>query len=297
MSYFLVGFITSFFYNRFVEQKTAEEVLDIRFIRVPLISILFIGFLYTIITLLFVDSTFYQHWFSIIWLFIERSWLVIPWFFSFHLYRFISIYQDRRTRTLVAEQNLKISQLEGLKKQLNPHFLFNALNSIKALAVTDGRQARESIIQLSDLLRLSLNLGEQQKATLSEEVRLAQNYLALEKLRFDSRLNYQFMIPDELENVLIMPMSLNTMLENAVKHGIGKTKLGGTITISAFSEKNYININVENTGNYDPKPKSDEGGIGLTNLRQRLELQYGEKANFTISNKNGNVYASIKMPY
>ena len=195
------------------------------------------------------------------------------------------------------ETQLQISELENLKKQLNPHFLFNALNSIKALTISDGKQARESIIQLSDLMRLLLNLGELHRATLGEELKLAQNYLALEKLRFDNRLMYEFNIELDVDNVLIMPMSLNTLLENAVKHGIGQLKSGGKIITSASANKGVITIQVENTGTYDPKPKSNEGGIGLENLHKRLALQYGERASFTIENENKMVKAVIKMPY
>ena len=158
-------------------------------------------------------------------------------------------------------------------------------------------KARESIIQLSDLLRLSLNLGEQQRATLSEELKLAENYLALEKLRFDSRLSYEFNIQRDLDNVLIMPMSLNTLLENAVKHGIGQLKSGGKIVTSVTADKNVITIMVQNSGFYDPKPKSNDGGIGLENLHKRLELQFGDKASFTITNKDKMVMATIKMPF
>lgn len=230
-------------------------------------------------------------------IYLENIWLVIPYFFFCHSYRFASIYQERRQRTIIAENLLEISELENLKKQLNPHFLFNALNSIKALTLFDGKQARESIIQLSDLLRLSLNLGEQQRATLGEELKLAQNYLALEKLRFENRLTYEFNIQDDLDNILIMPMSLNTMLENAVKHGIGQLKIGGKIIISASADSNIVSITVENSGFYNPKPKSDQGGIGLQNLQKRLVLQFGDKASFTITNSNKMVISTISMPF
>jgi len=234
---------------------------------------------------------------NIFMIYVENIWLVIPYFFFCHLYHFTTIYQDRKQRTIIAENLLEISELENLKKQLNPHFLFNTLNSIKALTLFDGNQARESIIQLSDLLRLLLNLGEQRRATLSEELKLAQNYLALEKLRFDNRLTYEFNIQNGLDNVLIMPMSLNTILENAVKHGIGQLKAGGKIIISATADKNIITIIVENSGFYDPKPKSEQGGIGLENLQKRLTLQFGDKASFTITNVDKIVVSTIKMPF
>jgi two-component system, LytTR family, sensor kinase len=295
--YLIVGFTFGYLYCYVVEKINPDTITTSQFLLYPSLGSLSIGVIFTIIDFLLGGILPPYTFTNTLILFLENIWIVIPCFFFYHLYRFANIYQDKNKRTLVAENLLQISELENLKKQLNPHFLFNALNSIKALTLFDGVKARESIIQLSDLLRLSLNLGEQQRATLSEEIRLAENYLALEKLRYDNRLAYEFNINADLDNVLIMPMSLNTMLENAVKHGIGKLKSGGKIIISASTEKNIVSITVENSGNYDPKPKSDEGGIGLENLRKRLELQYGEKASFTIKNENKMVVATIKMPF
>ncbi len=297
LAYLFVGFTSGNFYCSTVEKINPDKMTTSQFLLYPFLGSVVIGVIFTIIDFTLGGFPLSSPMSGIVILFLENVWIVIPCFFFYHLYRFANIYQDKNKRTLVAENLLQISELENLKKQLNPHFLFNALNSIKALTLFDSVKARESIIQLSDLLRLSLNLGEQQRATLSEEIRLAENYLALEKLRYDNRLSYEFNVDADLDNVLIMPMSLNTLLENAVKHGIGKLKSGGKIFISASTEKNIVSIIVENSGNYDPKPKSDEGGIGLENLRKRLELQYGDKASFTIMNENKMVTATVKMPF
>jgi two-component system, LytTR family, sensor kinase len=297
ISYLVGGLIFGYIYTSLVENMNPDEITTVQFLAYPTIGAFGIGVVFTILdyTLGGLTSNISFSYFII--LFFENIWLILPCFFFYHLYRFTTIYQDRKARTIKAETQLQISELENLKKQLNPHFLFNALNSIKALTLSDGKQARESIIQLSDLLRLSLNLGEQQRATLGEEIKLARNYLALEKLRFDKRLMYKFNIQADLDNVLIMPMSLNTLLENAVKHGIGQLKSGGEIIISAAANQGILTIQVENTGSYDPKPKSSEGGIGLENLHKRLALQYGERASFTIENENKMVKAVIKMPF
>lgn len=296
-SYLAGGLIFGYIYTSLVEGMNPDEITTFQFLSFPTLGAFGIGIVFTILDYTLGGLTSSISFLDFILLFFENIWLILPCFFFYHLYRFTTIYQDRKQRTLKAETQLQISELENLKKQLNPHFLFNALNSIKALTLSDGKQARESIIQLSDLLRLSLNLGEQQRATLGEEIKLAKNYLALEKLRFDSRLMYEFNIQADLDNVLIMPMSLNTLLENAVKHGIGQLKSGGKITTSAFANQGILTIQVENTGSYDPKPKSNEGGIGLENLHKRLALQYGEKASFTIENENKTVKAVIKMPF
>ena len=295
--YVSFGFTFGYIYCYILERIDIDKITTSQFLLYPMLGSCAIGIIFTTTDLLFGGFESPRTFGETIILFLENIWIVIPCFFFYHLYRFANIYQDKNKRTLVAENLLQISELENLKKQLNPHFLFNALNSIKALTLFDSVKARESIIQLSDLLRLSLNLGEQQRATLSEEIKLAENYLALEKLRFDNRLSYTFDIQADLDNVLIMPMSLNTLLENAVKHGIGKLKSGGKIFISTTTDNNIVSITVENSGNYDPKPKNDEGGIGLENLRKRLELQYGNRASFTITNENKMAKAMIKMPF
>lgn len=297
LSYLFVGFVIGNTYRYVIENMNPDDITTSQFLLYPFMGSCSIGLAFTIIDITLGQFSMKNPILDFPTLVFENAWVVIPCFFFYHLYRFSVIYQDKKQRTLVAENLLQISELENLKKQLNPHFLFNALNSIKALTLFDGPKARESIIQLSDLLRLSLNLGEQQRATLSEEVKLAENYLALEKLRFDNRLSYEFNIQNDLDNVLIMPMSLNTLLENAVKHGIGQLKSGGKIITHASADRNMLTITVENSGFYNPKPKSNEGGIGLENLRRRLMLQFGEKASFTIINKNKMVVATIKMPF
>ncbi len=296
-AYLFGGLIFGYIYTVIVESMNPDEITTFQFLSYPTLGAFGIGIIFTILDYTLGGLSTNEPLLDFIMLFFENVWLILPCFFFYHLYRFTTIYQDGKQRTLKAENQLQISELENLKKQLNPHFLFNALNSIKALTISDGKQARESIIQLSDLLRLSLNLGEQQRATLGEELKLAQNYLALEKLRFDNRLVYEFNIEPDLDNVLIMPMSLNTLLENAVKHGIGQLKLGGKIITSASTNQGVVTIQVENTGTYDPKPKSNQGGIGLENLHKRLALQYGERASFTIVNENKIVKAVIKMPF
>ena len=297
LAYLFVGFTIGNTYRYVIENMNPDEITTSQFLLYPFIGSCSIGLAFTIIDITLGQFGMKNPLIDFLTLLFENTWVVIPCFFFYHLYRFSVIYQDGKQRTIVAENLLQISELENLKKQLNPHFLFNALNSIKALTLFDGVKARESIIQLSDLLRLSLNLGELQRATLSEELKLAENYLALEKLRFDNRLSYEFNIQNDLDNVLIMPMSLNTLLENAVKHGIGQLKSGGKIVTSATTDKNIITITVQNSGFYDPKPKSNDGGIGLENLHKRLELQFGERASFTITNKDKMVVATIKMPF
>ncbi len=299
--YLLLGFGVSHLYHLILESLNSREITPKQFLLFPVFGALTIAMLFTITDYIFILFNHQQlvdipllFYFP---LFLDNAWLIMPWFLFYHLYRFTILYEAGKKRAIAAETLLKISELENLKKQLNPHFLFNSLNSIKALTLFDSNLARESIIQLSELLRLSLNLGAQAKVLFKDELQLSEHYIALEKLRFDKRLNITYDIEEGIENTIILPMSLSTLIENAVKHGIGKLKRGGLITVQAHVANKMMIITVTNDGFYDPKPSSDEGGIGLDNLRKRLALHYKDEGSLTIQNEQGKVVAILSMPY
>lgn len=299
--YLLLGFGISHLYHLILESLNSREITPKQFLLFPVFGAIPIATLFTItdyIFILFNHSKLIDKsllfYFS---LFFDNAWLIMPWFLFYHLYRFTILYEAGKKRAIAAETLLKVSELENLKKQLNPHFLFNSLNSIKALTLLDSNLARESIIQLSELLRLSLNLGAQAKVLFKDELQLSEHYISLEKLRFDKRLNITYDIEAGIENTIILPMSLSTLLENAVKHGIGKLKHGGLITVNAHVANKMMVVTVTNDGFYDPKPSSDEGGIGLDNLRKRLELHYKNEGSLRIQNEQNRVVATLLMPY
>jgi two-component system LytT family sensor kinase len=299
--YIFFGFGVSHLYHLILESLKPEEITPKQFLLFPVFGAITIATLFTItdyIFLLFTPTAFASMKpFFYLTVFFDNSWLIMPWFLFYHLYRFTVLYEAGKKRAIAAETLLKISELENLKKQLNPHFLFNSLNSIKALTLFDSNLARESIIQLSELLRLSLNLGSQAKVLFKDELQLSEHYISLEKLRFDKRLNVTFDIENGIENTIILPMSLSTLIENAVKHGISQLKSGGLVEIKAYTSDNALIIQVCNTGVYDPKPISDEGGIGLENLRRRLAFHYGTQGSLEIGNENNRVVATLLMPY
>ena len=139
-------------------------------------------------------------------------------------------YVDLRTEETV--QNLiRSTELDSLKSQLNPHFLFNSLNSIKALVRIDPPLAQKSIIQLSDILRKSLTISETPMIQLMDELLMMQQYLDLEKIRFDKRLTYHFKLENQSLNFRIPSMSLYLLVENAIKHGVSKLRKGGELFI------------------------------------------------------------------
>jgi signal transduction histidine kinase len=212
---------------------------------------------------------------------------------------YLKNYEKEEIKNLRLSASMNEVELGNLRSQLNPHFMFNALNSIKALIDENPEQAKLSVTKMSNILRSSLTSGKKRLVGLDEEIRVVRDYLDLEKIRFEERLNYSFEIPETLSNVQVPPLLLQTLVENAVKHGIGQLPEGGEIKLSAKAlPEGYTELNVINTGKYDPfKRAANRGtGIGLTNSRRRLKLIYGEKAYIEIYANNESVVCSVVLP-
>lgn len=208
-------------------------------------------------------------------------------YLTYHLLR-KSRKQELYNLQLVAS-NREI-ELKTLRDQLNPHFLFNSLNSIRALIEVDPATAKSAITTLSKILRDSLQLGKRSFIPLGEELKLVTSYLKLEKIRFEERLQYN--VENHLgSQLLIPPFILQTLTENAIKHGISKKSEGGEVIVQTFRERGRVYLQVINTGaQYN---EDHLGGVGIENTRRRLELQYGKNAGFTIENNGKYVVATV----
>jgi len=205
-------------------------------------------------------------------------------------YAFLEIESSRRAESLARE-----AQLKALKAQINPHFLFNSLNSISALTSIDAARAREMCIGLADFLRASLRLGERDTVPFSEELALTNMYLSVEQARFGDRLRLVRDIdpacnPCEVPALLIQPL-----VENAVKHGIAMMAEGGEISISGHRDHDWLRFSVSNP--FDPDaPVQARNGIGLRNVRARLEARYGSAAKMQIDATERNYQVTLTFP-
>ncbi len=180
-------------------------------------------------------------------------------------------------RSLRAEVEAREAELRALRAQVDPHFLFNSLNSISSLITTDARGARAMCVQLGDFLRASLGLGMRATVTLAEELETLELYLSLERTRFGSRLEVDLEIDDTSRACPVPPLVLQPLVENALKHGISTLLEGGAVHISARRRPGRLSLVVENP--FDPEvPERSGSGIGLANLRQRLHSLYGPEA-------------------
>ena len=227
--------------------------------------------------------------------FIESIRYVGLWFLIYHLIVSTSESHLKVIALAQSETDLKTAELANLKNQLNPHFLFNAINSIKALTLSDPHHARNALTELSQLLRTSLTMGNEQLVTLETEVNFVRDYLFLEKIRYEARLNYSFEIDKNSLNIKIPPMSLQLLVENAIKHSIGKNKLGGVIVIKSVCKENQFQLSVINSGNLKLVYSPDNTGVGIKNLEKRLFFNFQENANFKVVEVDNQVIASITI--
>ncbi len=214
---------------------------------------------------------------------LSMNWIQVttPWILFYFLYRIMEQNNTIREEKLQAINLVKTSELELLKSQLNPHFLFNALNSIKALISIEPEKARGALIKLSELLRYSLNYEKQSLIKFSYEMEEVEKYLELEKIRFDDRLQYELVVEKDAANCSIPPAMILTLVENAIKHGIAHQIWGGKVSVKAKLQDDKLEVEVSNPGIYQP---TADNRIGLKNVRERLAGLFGNKASFFIQN-------------
>jgi two-component system LytT family sensor kinase len=189
---------------------------------------------------------------------------------------------------------LRQAQLNTLKGQINPHFMFNSLNNIRGLMLEDVEKSRDMLTKLSEMLRYSLTKNNVNAINLEEELEMVENYIALSKIQFEDRLQFLKEVQDETLEIKIPPMIIQLLVENATKHGISKLKAGGTIKLITFIEGQNLIISVINTGSLQIAEGSTQ--LGLQNIKQRLRLLYGNQANFNIEEINDEVIATINIP-
>ena len=203
--------------------------------------------------------------------------------------------REAEAREAEARGLARDAQLYALRMQINPHFLFNSLNSIAALANSDGARAREMCIRLSHFLRTSLALGDRESIPLPEELALARRYLDVEQLRFGARLAVTEEIGPGCEDCRIPALLLQPLVENAVKHGVAGMIEGGTVRLSARRSGDDVVIAVENAFDPDNEPPA-KLGIGLTHVRRRLEVRYGDRAAFQTAVGAGTYHVELRLP-
>lgn len=219
-------------------------------------------------------------------------WGLIYFFFQYSKKRLEMERENDQLERAILETEGKV-----LRAQMNPHFVFNALNSVRALITEDPQKAKKGINQLSKLLRSSLLTERKKTIGISEELDTILDYLALEKIRYEDRLDWSISIEPACQKAQIPPMLLQTLVENGIKHGISESVKGGIIEIHAEKKGDEIHIQVINPGHFKPS-KEPSQGLGLINSQNRLYLLYGKTAHIELQPLNKNqVCATVTLPY
>jgi two-component system LytT family sensor kinase len=227
-----------------------------------------------------------ETWWGVTW--VNGTWI--------GLYSAITNRRRRREKEARLERELRDAELRALEAQINPHFLFNCLNSIRGLVTEKPALAQDMITRFATLLRYNLNRDVGHTVPLSAEAEVVADYLALEKIRFDERLRVQFDIDPKAGSIQVPPMILQTLVENALKHGIGRLPQGGEIRIQAAAGPDTLVLRVQNSGQL-AETNAGDPQIGLNNVRERLRLLYGSRAGLDIANQNGGyVAATVRIP-
>lgn len=184
-------------------------------------------------------------------------------------------------------------ELDVLKAQINPHFIFNALNNLRAMINEDTEKAREMVTQLANIHRHTLYHSGADRVTVADELSVVKDYVALEKLHYEDCLQVEWRVEEGVLDATLPPMLLQLLVENAVKHGIAATVGGGTIGIAVARDGKCLRVSVGNPGRWDPGP---DHGIGLRNLNERLVRASGDGAACRIESDGGGVRVIVDIP-
>jgi len=218
-------------------------------------------------------------------------------YFVWTLFYFIYHYFERYNTALKYEALNNEIELNNLKSQLNPHFIFNALNSIRALVDENPSKSKDAITQLSSILRSSLVINRSKLTRFIDELNTVRDYLDLETIRFEERLQTKFDIDPKSKNFTVPPLMIQTLVENGIKHGISKLQSGGEISVSTQVKESMLRIQIRNNGQLPHQKLNGTKGFGVENTKQRLKLLYGDKATFSIRNEDKNtVVTEINIP-
>jgi hypothetical protein len=219
--------------------------------------------------------------------------LIMLWSLIYFGVHYFWNYRQAEVDKWKLEAQAETARLKALKLQLNPHFFFNSLNSVRALIAEDPDRAQRMVTRLARLLRSTLQVDDVKTVPLKAELATVRTYLELESVRFEDRLRYEIDASEGALQRSVPFLLVQTLAENGIKHGVAQCQGGGVITIDAHIEGQDLCIQVTNPGAID----TEEGGTGLANARERLQLLFGEEASLTVQNADpATVEATVLLP-
>jgi len=221
--------------------------------------------------------------------------LIAIWLLIYIVYHYVEKNTNDRLDRLRLESSVKELELKTIKSHINPHFIFNSLNSIRALVDENPERARTAITELSNILRSSMHAGKSETVPFEKELNIVKDYLALEHMRFEERLKIEFNIDKQTLVQPVPPMMLQTLVENGIKHGISKRINGGLVKITSQFNEDNLELIVQNSGQLNGIINTE--GFGIQSTEDRLNLLYHGKASFEIKNLNTEmVQSKVSIP-
>ncbi|MBW6502224.1 MAG: histidine kinase [Bacteroidales bacterium] len=214
---------------------------------------------------------------------------------TYYLFISLTTLSEKKAKEARLESLVKETELRMLRSQINPHFLFNSLNSVSSLTLTDPEKARDMVVRLSEFMRYALSRKDEQPVTLRSELENLMLYLDIEKVRFGDRLSTEESIDPDCLEIKMPVLLLQPLYENAIKHGVYESTGGVKISTEAKIEEGHLKITISN--NYDTAPSSRKGtGTGLQNVARRLELSYGNRASIRTSKEADLFTVTLYIP-
>ncbi|QHL87661.1 hypothetical protein GU926_09510 [Nibribacter ruber] len=241
--------------------------------------------------------TWNQMEFLILLLYSINGTLVLTAWSSFYFgFQSIQRWKAKEVETLKLQLSLKEAELEAIRSQLNPHFLFNSLNNIRSLVLEDPSKAREMITRLSAMMRYVIGYNRNNLVSVAEELEFLDHYVALEKIHFEDKLAFSSEVSDDLKSAAIPPLGIQLLVENAIKHGIGTQAKGGHIALSLHRLNGHLQVQVENTGKLSTS--SAPSGIGIQRLLERVNHSLDQPGTFQLhQSTDTSVTATLTLPF
>lgn len=232
---------------------------------------------------------------SLPWRVAQGAIIYLLFALNYYLYVYNEDYRERKVNEAELKRSLKEAELSMLKSQLNPHFIFNSLNSISSLTMTNPEKAQEMVIALSDFLRYAVKPGQSELISLNEELNAIDQFILIEKVRFGERLRVSITCDDVSKNMKVPPLIIQPLVENAVKYGVHETTEQGNISITCSSKGALLEVVVKNTFDQESN-NATKTGVGLVNVRNRLKLLYESDGLLQISKKEKLFVVKLMIP-
>ena len=272
-----------------------ERLMPVIIAAIAILSIFYNILYYIGLYLVYHESVLKLKPSSFLGTFVAVFFLFSVWSIIYFAWTYIENNRRNLIERLRMESTMKDLALRTLRSNLQPHFIFNSLNSIRALIDEDPKLARAAITRISNILRKTIS-GQESTDTLENEMSLVEDYLALEKIRFEERLTFTKDIDPASLTVEVPTMMLQTLVENAIKHGISRLERGGKVHISASIQENFLLLEIINTGHLQEEGSAENSlGFGLSASRQRLHLLYDGHADLSIFEKDNEVHVVVKI--